>query len=84
MESKRFNYFLIIFYLYIMEKFTIILFFIGIIFTIIGYYENKKTSSVPKIEYKFLDKSLEEAQKDKDVGPYEIFKTMFVDPPLLT
>ena len=66
-----------------MEKFTIILFFIGIIMTLIGYYENNKNNNIPKVEYKFIDKSLEEAQKDKDVGPYQIFKNMFVDPPLL-
>lgn len=66
-----------------MEKFTIILFFVGIIMAIIGYYENKTINTTSKIEYKFLDKSIEEAQKDKDVGPFEIFKSMFVDPPLL-
>jgi len=66
-----------------MEKFTIILFFVGIIITLIGYYENNKKNIQPKIEYKFIDKSLEEAQKDKQLGPYNIFKSMFVDPPLL-
>lgn len=66
-----------------MEKIVIILFFVGIILTIIGYYENKKNNIKSKIEYKFIDKSLEEAQKDLDKGPYEIFKSMFVDPPLL-
>jgi len=66
-----------------MEKFTIILFFIGIIIAIIGFYENNKKNIQPKIEYKFLDKSLEEAQKDKMQGPFEIFKDMFVQPPLL-
>lgn len=66
-----------------MEKFAIILFFIGIIMTLIGYYENNKNNIKPKIEYKFLDKSLEEAQKDKQIGPYEIFEQMFTQPPLL-
>ena len=66
-----------------MEKFTIILFFVGIIMTLIGYYENKKNNIISKVEYKFIDKSLEEAQKDKDIGPYQIFKNMFVDPPLI-
>lgn len=66
-----------------MEKFTIILFFVGIIMTLIGYYENKKNNIIPKVEYKFIDKSLEEAQKDKDIGPFQMFKTMFVDPPIL-
>lgn len=66
-----------------MEKFTIILFFVGIIMTLIGYYENKQNNVVPKVEYKFMDKTLEEAQKDKQIGPFEMFKGMFVDPPIL-
>lgn len=66
-----------------MEKFTIILFFVGIIMALIGYYENKTINISPKVEYKFLDKSIEEAQKDKTIGPFEMFKDMFVDPPLL-
>jgi hypothetical protein len=66
-----------------MNNLLLILFFVGIIMTIIGFYENQKNNIKPKIEYKFIDKTLEEAQKDKDLGPYAIFKSMFVDPPLL-
>ena len=66
-----------------MDKFTIVLFFLGIILTIIGYYENQKSNISSKVEYKFIDKTLEEAQKDTQIPPHKLFKDMFTEAPII-
>jgi hypothetical protein len=66
-----------------MKEYLIVLFFLGIITTIIGYYESNPNCEKQKVEYKFLDKSIEEAQKAGDTSVYNRFIGMFVDPPLL-
>jgi len=66
-----------------MEKYIITLFFIGIIMAIIGYYENKHINIPIKIEYKFIDKTIEEAQKDTQEVPSVIFKNLFDSAPIL-
>jgi len=66
-----------------MEKYLITLFFIGLILIIIGYYENKQQNIPTKIEYKFIDKTIEEAQKDKQEVPSVIFKNLFNSAPIL-
>jgi hypothetical protein len=66
-----------------MEKYIIILFFIGLIFSIVGYYENREINIPQKIEYKFIDKTIEEAQKDKQEPPSSLFKNLFNDAPIL-
>jgi len=66
-----------------MEKYIITLFFIGLIITIIGYYENKTKNIPTKIEYKFIDKTIEEAQKDTQEVPSVIFKNLFNDAPII-
>jgi len=66
-----------------MEKYLITLFFIGLILIIIGYYENKRQNIPTKIEYKFIDKTIEEAQKDNQEVPSVIFKNLFNKAPIL-
>jgi hypothetical protein len=66
-----------------MEKYIITLFFIGLILTIIGYYENKNKNIPTKIEYKFIDKTIEEAQKDTQQVPSVIFKNLFNSAPIV-
>ena len=66
-----------------MEKYLITLFFIGLILTIIGYYENKNKNIPTKVEYKFIDKTIEEAQKDTQDVPSVIFKNLFNSAPIL-
>ena len=51
-------------------------FFIGLIFVIIGYYQNKIFTPRQKIIYKFVDQNVEEAIYD-DAEVEEIFKPMF-------
>tara|TARA_B110000285_G_C14951784_1_gene527160 strand:- start:447 stop:650 length:204 start_codon:yes stop_codon:yes gene_type:complete len=66
-----------------MEKYLITLFFIGLILTIIGYYENKNKNIPTKVEYKFIDKTIEEAQKDTQDVPSVIFKNLFNSAPII-
>ena len=59
-----------------MRVLLLVLFFIGVILTIIGYYQNKIFLPRQKIIYKFVDKNIEEAiYENQNVG--EIFKPMF-------
>jgi hypothetical protein len=67
-----------------MEKYFLTLFFIGLILTIIGYYENKQQNIPTKIEYKFIDKTIEEAQKDHQEVPSVIFKNLFNSTPIIS
>ena len=66
-----------------MRTYILVLFFIGIILTIIGYYESKELPA-PKVVYKFVDQTIEEAQKGGGPSVYNNFITMFSDPPILT
>lgn len=66
-----------------MEKYLITLFFIGLILTIIGYYENKNKNIPTKVEYKFIDKTIEEAQKDTQDVTSVIFKNLFNSAPII-
>lgn len=85
MEYKRFNNFIknIIILKYIMKIYILTLFFLGIIISIIGYYESYTSCPKQKIIYKFIDKSIEEAQKDQQGSVYNKFINMFVDSPIL-
>lgn len=67
-----------------MKQYILVLFFIGIIFTIIGYYESSKSCEKPKIIYKYVDQTIEEAQKGGQPSVYNQFLTLFSDPPILT
>lgn len=60
----------------------LVLFFLGIIMMIIGYYRSRE-SPAPKIIYKYVDKTIEEAQKGGQESIYNMFINMFEDPPLL-
>lgn len=66
-----------------MKEYLIVLFFLGIITTIIGFYESNVRCPKVKTEYRFLDKSIEEAQKGGQESVYNKFSGMFSDPPLL-
>lgn len=59
-----------------MRVFLLVVFFIGIIFTIIGYYQNKLFTPRQKIIYKFVDKNIEEnIYENQDVS--KIYQDMF-------
>jgi predicted membrane protein len=64
-----------------MRLFLIIMFFIGIIFAIIGYYMNKSNQK-RKTVVQFIDKTLEE-QYATQKGAYEASKHLFTDQPIL-
>ena len=66
-----------------MKTYLIVLFFLGIIITIIGHYQANSNCAKEKIVYKFMDKTIEEAQKSGQESVYNLFAPMFVDPPLL-
>lgn len=65
-----------------MKDQLLVLFFLGIIMIIIGYYRGLE-SPAPKIVYKYVDKTIEEAQKGGQESVYSMFIQMFEDPPLL-
>ncbi len=65
-----------------MENYVLTLFFLGVITTIIGYYESRQAPA-PKVVYKFVDKTIEEAQKGGQESVYNMYLQMFTDPPLL-
>jgi regulatory protein YycI of two-component signal transduction system YycFG len=65
-----------------MKLFLIILFFLSIIITIIGYYQsigNKPN----KIEYRFIDRNINEIQKQDNLSIYNTFQNMFKETPIL-
>ena len=66
-----------------MKQYLIVLFFLGIIMAILGHYQANSNCPKEKIEYRFIDKSIEEAQKGGQESTYNMFNTMFTDPPLL-
>ena len=65
-----------------MKDHLLVLFFLGLIMIIIGYYRTKQVPP-PKIIYKYVDKTIEEAQKGGQESVYNMFINMFEDPPLL-
>jgi hypothetical protein len=58
----------------------LIIFFIGLIFIIIGYFqlELKKSNSVPKVQYRFIPRNFEEEQINP-ASPLDTFDYMFYD-----
>ena len=67
-----------------MENYMLVLFFIGIIIFVIGYYNSIHNNCKTKVIYKYIDQSIEEAQKGGQYSPYNQFINMFIDKPLLT
>jgi hypothetical protein len=67
-----------------MENYILVLFFIGVILTIIGYYKSIQDNCKTKTIYKYIDQSIEEAQKGGQYSPYNKFIHMFTDKPLFT
>jgi len=65
-----------------MKTYVLVLFFLGIIMTIIGFNQSKQAPQ-GKIVYKFVDKSIEEAHKGGQESVFNMFAPMFTDPPLL-
>ena len=65
-----------------MKLLIVILFFIGIIITLIGYYQSKQNCPIRKTKYKFLPKTVEEEQAYGH-SVYKIYRRMFLDPPIL-
>lgn len=66
-----------------MNEFILTLFFIGIIMAVIGYYQSNVSCPKQKIIYKFVDQTIEEAQKSDSQDLYNDFLPMFEDAPLL-
>ena len=66
-----------------MKNYILVLFFLGIIMTIIGYHESSPNCPKSKTVYKFIDQTIEEAQKGGQPSVYNQFITMFSDPPIL-
>ena len=66
-----------------MRIYILVLFFFGIIMSIIGYYQSQPNCPKTKIVYKFVDSTVEEAQKSGQDSVYNNFITMFSDPPIL-
>lgn len=67
-----------------MKIFLITLFFIGIIVTVIGFYQSKSTCPKNKVVYKFIDQSLEESQKGDQLSVLHLYKPMFQNNSVLT
>jgi len=65
-----------------MKSLIIILFFVGIILTIIGYYQGKNNCPINKIKYKFIPKTIEEDQAYPQ-SVYKMYQKMFSQPSLL-
>ena len=65
-----------------MRIYVLVIFFLGIIMTIIGHYQSNQTPK-GKIVYRFIDKTIEEAQKSDQESVYNLFAPLFVDPPIL-
>jgi len=66
-----------------MKIYPITLFFLGVIMAIIGYYKQQDKPK-QKIIYKFVDQTIDEAQKGREDEVHKTFIKMFIDPPLLT
>ena len=62
---------------------VIVLFFIGIILALVGYYQNNQNCPIQKTKYKFLPRTVEEDQA-YNTSVYEIFQGMFTQPPILS
>lgn len=65
------------------RTYVLVIFFIGIILTIVGYYEGQE-SPAPKVIYKYVDSTIEEAQKGGQQSVFNTHIQMFSDPPILT
>ena len=66
-----------------MKVLILVLFFIGIILAIIGFYDNKFNVPTTKIVYQYIDQSIEEYQKGDQQKVYKMFEPMFQDNPIL-
>ena len=60
-----------------MRLLIVSLFFIGIIMSVVGYYQASSSCPIQKIKYKFIPKTLEEEQAVQ-TSVYSIFKDMFI------
>ena len=65
-----------------MRTYVLVIFFLGIIMTIIGHYQSKQAPA-GKTVYKFLDQTIEESQKAGQESTFNMYLPMFTDPPIL-
>ena len=66
-----------------MRTYILVLFFLGIIMSIIGYYQSQPNCPKTKIVYKFIDQTIEESQKGGQDSVFNTHIQMFSDPPIL-
>ena len=67
-----------------MNLLILVLFFIGIIVFLLGYFNSNQTCPKPKTVYKYIDRTLAEAQMGPDKQDvYDKFKPMFTQPPII-
>jgi len=62
------------------QPFGLILFFIGLIFILIGYFQHElqKCNDVPKVQYRYIPRNFEEEQINP-ISPLDTFDFMFFD-----
>ena len=60
------------------------LLFLGILTTVIGYYNSYQQCPPMKTKYIFLDRTIEEYQKHFNPDVYNTFRSMFTDGPVIT
>ena len=60
-----------------MKVLLIIVFFLGIIITLLGYFKSQTYCPKEKIVYRFVDQTLEERQKGDKQDVYGMFEYMF-------
>lgn len=67
-----------------MELIIIVMFFMGVIMFVTGYFQSKQHCPKPKTVVKFIDHTLAEQQMMQDQeGVYEKFLDMFTQQPIL-
>lgn len=63
-----------------MKQIGIFLFFFGIIFIIIGYFQQKveQCNPIPQVQYRYIPRTFKEEQTSP-ASPFDIFDYMFYD-----
>lgn len=66
-----------------MKAEILVIFFMGIIISIIGYYTSMTQCTPSKNTVRFVDRTVEEAQKDAPQNLNQLYQPMFQDAPVL-
>jgi len=66
-----------------MNDVILTLMFIGILMAVIGYYQSNVSCPKQKIIYKYVDQTIEEAQKSGNQDLSNMFLPMFQDAPII-